>query len=160
MLPSDVGSPNPPRRRRHPVHGVLITSASPTIVFLTTCTKNRIPWLATSEVHTLLRRAWLNATARLVGRYVIMPDHIHLFAALGPREIDFDNWVRYWKSIVSKAHGNKDHRWQTDHWDRRMRTAQDCAAKWEYVWQNPVRHGLVSRAEDWPYQGELNRFEW
>ena len=25
---------------------------------------------------------------------------------------------------------------------------------------NPVRKGLVSKAEDWPYQGVLNVFTW
>jgi hypothetical protein len=25
---------------------------------------------------------------------------------------------------------------------------------------NPVRAGLVSRPEEWPYQGELNVLEW
>ena len=32
--------------------------------------------------------------------------------------------------------------------------------KWQYVRNNPVRHGLVESAEKWPYQGELNRLEW
>jgi hypothetical protein len=25
---------------------------------------------------------------------------------------------------------------------------------------NPVRHGYVAHAEDWPYQGELNVLQW
>ncbi|MFL6519487.1 MAG: hypothetical protein ACJ8NS_04645 [Chthoniobacterales bacterium] len=25
---------------------------------------------------------------------------------------------------------------------------------------NPVRHGLVKNAEDWPYQGVLNELRW
>jgi hypothetical protein len=32
--------------------------------------------------------------------------------------------------------------------------------KWSYVRENPVRAGLVARAEDWPYQGELNVLDW
>ena len=29
------------------------------------------------------------------------------------------------------------------------------AEKWNHVRQNPVRGGLVARAEEWPYQGEV-----
>jgi hypothetical protein len=41
--------------------------------------------------------AWLNATAWLVGDYLLMPDHLHLFCA--PRDIDMpiETWIRYWK---------------------------------------------------------------
>ena len=67
--------------RKHPAHGVLIIPNRPTIVYLTVCTKDRQPWLATPEVHALLRLVWTDAAAWLVGKYMIMPDHIHLFAA-------------------------------------------------------------------------------
>ena len=45
-------------------------------------------------------------------------------------------------------------------WDRQLRRAESYEEKWQYVKNNPVRHGYVSRVEDWPYQGELNVFEW
>ena len=119
--------------RKHPVHGVLIVPNRPTIVFLTVCTKDRQLWLATPEVHDLLCSVWTDAAAWLVGKYIIMPDHIHLFAAPGQIEIPFDNWVRYWKSQFSKRHRNPAHRWQTDHWDRQLRASESYASKWEYV---------------------------
>jgi putative transposase len=70
----------------------------PIFVFDTVCTKNRKPWLATPLIHEMLQIVWTEATAWLVGRYVIMPDHIHLFAAPGSPEVSLDNWVQYWKS--------------------------------------------------------------
>jgi len=33
-----------------------------------------------------------------VGRYVVMPDHIHLFAAPGELQEPLENWIRFWKS--------------------------------------------------------------
>ncbi len=69
--------------RHHPVHGVHISSQKPTIVFLTVCTRNRSPWLATDEHHARLRSVWLQATAWRTGRYVLMPDHLHLLAVPG-----------------------------------------------------------------------------
>jgi hypothetical protein len=29
-----------------------------------------------------------------------------------------------------------------------------------YVRRNPIRHDLVTKAEDWPYQGEIEHLEW
>ena len=102
----------------------------------------------------------MEAAAWLVGRYVIMPDHLHLFAAPGELAIDFDAWGKYWKRQFSIAHGQSHHRWQTDHWDRRLRSGESYAEKWDYVRHNPVREGLVKNVEDWPFQGELNELRW
>ena len=50
--------------------------------------------------------------------------------------------------------------WQREFWDRQLRRVESYEEKWQYVRNNPVRHGFVSRAEDWPYQGELDVLEW
>ncbi len=146
--------------RKHPVHGVLINPDHPTIVFLTICTKDRQPWLAKPEIHDLFRSIWENAAAWLVGKYVIMPDHIHTFVAPGQMALPLDNWVRYCKSQFSKKHQEPDHRWQTDYWDTRLRSWESYADKWEYVRNNPVRHGLVKVADDWPFQGQIHDLHW
>ena len=152
----DTGLPD----RRQPVHGVKITSDRPTIIFLTVCTKFRSPWLADPAVVALLRQVWIHADAWLVGRYVVMPDHIHLFAGLAATDVDLDRWVTYWKSQFSKTWKRPDCRWQSDHWDTRMRNAEQYEEKWHYIRLNPVRRGLVARPEDWPFQGEVNLLEW
>jgi hypothetical protein len=41
-----------------------------------------------------------------------------------------------------------------------MRNEQHYHEKWEYVRLNPVRAGLAARADDWPWQGELNELRW
>jgi putative transposase len=53
----------------------------PTIVFVSVCTKSKKRILAKPDGHTLLREAWREADARVVGRHVVMPNHIHLFCA-------------------------------------------------------------------------------
>ncbi|MFH1739074.1 MAG: hypothetical protein ABIH23_08705 [bacterium] len=146
--------------RKHPVHGVRVINEQPTIVLVTVCTKNREPWLATHEIHSLLHSIWKEASAWLTGRYMIMPDHLHLFAAPGPQDIPLDNWIRFWKSQFMKQHNKPDRRWQTDHWDTRLRGSERYAEKWEYVCDNPVRHGLVAQAVDWPFQGEIYVSRW
>lgn len=168
-----VAPQHPRHARQHPAHGILISSGGPTIVFLTVCTKDRRPWLDNSGVHELLRAVWADAKAWLVGRYVLMPDHVHLFCApneegsagASPSQADpslppLDNWVRYWKSQFSKRDQRPQHRWQADHWDTRLRHDESYEAKWEYVRNNPVRAGLVVCPEDWPYSGELHVLHW
>jgi len=98
----------------------------------------------------------------LVGRYVILPDHVHLFCApnsFPPHPLL--NWVRFWKSQVAKASGRgADTLWQKNFWDTQLRRGESYAAKWEYVRNNPVRHQLVTRSEEWPFQGEPTLLRW
>lgn len=153
--------------RKHPAHGVIHPEGQPTIIFDTVCTKNRYPWLATPVVHEILRKVWQQATAWLVGRYMIMPDHVHFFAAASEPNIPLDNWVKYWKSQVTKqlkaAQAKMDFErcsWQTDHWDTRLRSERAYEEKWLYVVENPVRKSLVENSSDWPYQGEIFELRW
>ena len=146
--------------RKKPAHGVRIDPDRPTIVLVTVCTRDRDPWLATDENHRALCDVWTEARAWLVGRYVLMPDHLHFFAAPGPRELPLDNWVRYWKSQFTKARRDPSRDLQDDHWDSRLRSGESYDGKWWYVRNNPVRAGLVADAEDWPFQGELNVLPW
>ena len=150
---------NRPQRHR-PVHGVHIALDEPTIVWLTVCTKNRTPWLAHPDAHARLVAAWREAGAWLVGRYVLMPDHLHLFCAPYDLTITLEAWVRYWKSLFTRAAAQVAWRWQPGHWDTRLRRSESYTDKWNYAVQNPVRAGLVVRAEDWPWQGELNVLRW
>jgi REP element-mobilizing transposase RayT len=45
--------------------------------------------------------------------------------------------------------------WQPGFFDHVLRNDESYTQKWKYVRENPVRAGLVSRADDWPYQGEF-----
>jgi hypothetical protein len=96
-------SPDRPPGRHTPAHGVKLSLAGPTIVLLTVNTKDRVPWLAQAVVHDSLREIWHETDAWLVGDYVLMPDHLHLFCA--PRDLAFtlERWLAYWKSRFSAA---------------------------------------------------------
>ena len=98
-----------------------------------------------------------------VGRYVLMPDHIHLFCA--PAKVEYlsvKRWVAYWKSLSSKKwpDANEQPIWQVDVWDRQLRSGDSYSEKWHYVRNNPVRAGLVPNVGSWPFQGELNLLRW
>jgi hypothetical protein len=70
--------------------------------------------------------------------------------------------MAYWKRLATRAIREElpEFQWQRDFWDTQLRRGESYSQKWEYVRENPFRHGLVSRAEDWPYQGEVHRLEW
>jgi hypothetical protein len=101
---------NRPQRSR-PCRGVTRVETRPTLVFVTVSTALRIPWLANEEVHSALRDIWFKADRWETGIYVIMPDHIHLFAWPGKIEHDLDAWIRYWKSIATKRLGSSACSW-------------------------------------------------
>jgi len=149
------------KNRKRPASGVLLVGGQPTVVFDTVCTRSRKAWLKTDDMHQALIDVWRNeATAWLVGRYVVMPDHIHYFAWATEPIVPFENWVKFWKSKFSWKHGQRDLRLQANDWDTRMRSESQYEEKWEYVRQNPVRAGLVEDVNDWPYQGTVHDLVW
>jgi REP-associated tyrosine transposase len=158
--PQDPGQGGTWPSRSYPTHGVRRPSVAPVIVFVTVCTKARTPWLASNQVHDLLVETWRKATSWRVSSYVLMPDHLHLFAAPGDPELPLDNWVRYWKSAVSRELRNPSLKWQKDYWDRRLRSNDNFREKVAYMRENPVRKGLVEHAQEWPYQGEIFELQW
>ena len=123
----------PDTSNKKPSHGIQFNDSQPTVIFDTICTKEKTAWLASDEVHLQLVEVWSSADYWLVGRYVIMPNHIHLFAWATEVSNDYENWVRYWKSLFTKIHRVKNHRWQPDHWERRMRNERAYEEKWNYV---------------------------
>src|ERR1700730_13242739 len=83
--------------REHPAEGVYIFRGQATIVFATVCSHKRQLQLATSEVHDALIRAWREADAWIIGSYLIMPDHIHLFCSPKNEDYTIERWITFWK---------------------------------------------------------------
>ncbi len=92
-----------------------------------------------------------------VGRYVIMPDHLHLFVA-GPQDFDLGKWVGVLKRTLEKAlpaTNSEDPFWQRGFFDHVLRSDESYDQKWDYVRANPVRAGLVDDPDTWPFAGEI-----
>ncbi len=150
-------------RRKHPIHlppGERHNRA--VVVFVTVCNVKRRAILASRRIHQTIVSAWRGASTWLVGRCVVVPDHIHFFWAPNGNDIpSLERWMRCWKSVVTKRIGAESGDvWQRDHWDRQLRSVESYADKWEYVRRNPVRHGYCDDPAEWPYQGELNILRW
>ena len=150
--------------RKTPAHmSVFESHNQAVIVFITVCADKKKHILAKPEVHDLLKTVWLQADAWMVGRYIIMPDHIHLFCAPGRQEYpSLKKWVQYWKALASKGWLWPEDQpiWQKSFWDTKLRRGENYSSKWEYVRQNPVRAGLCATPEEWLYQGDMNVLQW
>src|SRR5437870_5423424 len=129
----------------------------PPLYFVTFNTHRRRKLLANTDVHTALIRFAHEGRLRGIGlgRYVIMPDHVHLFAR-GNLDFSLRQWMRVLKRILSKAIPSAPPQWQQGFFDHLIRSGESYAEKWEYVRQNPVRAGLVANPDEWPWQGVLS----
>jgi REP element-mobilizing transposase RayT len=140
------------------------------IYFITTCTKDRHRILARIEVAKILIAEWLRARDQhgwTVGRYVIMPDHVHFFCRAELDAKTLPEFIGAWKSWagrqINKLLGPASTTpattatalWQAEFFDHVLRSSESYSGKWNYVFDNPVRTGLVNRAEDWPFAGEI-----
>ncbi|MEY2504673.1 MAG: hypothetical protein QOG27_953 [Verrucomicrobiota bacterium] len=153
-----------PVQRHKPAHFPTVESGFRSIIiFLTVCTKGRRPLLANDAAARLIVEAWVAADFWVVGRYIILPDHIHLFCAPNTHPPQpLKNWISFWKNRVTRSWPHRDEIpiWQSEYWDRQLRRGESYDQKWDYVENNPARHGYVMVADDWPYQGELNVLQW
>ena len=126
------------------------------LYFVTFATRDRkrIPSLdvAQAALEKYAHRAIENFNVAL-GRYVIMPDHVHLFVR-GDRSFTLSSWIGGLKRAMCAAL-KLPHLWQPGFFDHILRSNESYAEKWSYVRDNPVRAGLVRNAGDWPYQGEI-----
>ena len=136
-----------------------VFDASP-LYFVTFCTHQRRPLLARDEVHAAFvlfaKRAERDFNVA-VGRYVIMPDHVHLFVR-GGQDFSLGRWVGLLKQVLTKAANlsrAEGQLWEEGFFDHVLRSDESYSQKWNYVRENPVRAGLVRSVAEWPYQGEI-----
>ena len=135
------------------------------VYFITVCTQGHRSVLATSKAMEYLQREWESARQRhgwLIGRYVVMPDHVHFFCAEQAEgaKHPLSRFVGSWKEWTAKGilglFKMPGPLWQEEFFDHVLRSDESYAEKWAYVCENPVRAGLVAKWEEWPYQGGVD----
>jgi len=130
------------------------------LYFITTCVNDRKSVLVSDSVERILVDEWERALARhdwAIGRYVIMPDHVHFFCRSAHSAISLSRFIGNWKQWTSKRIIQlldiETPFWQEGFFDHVLRSEESYGKKWQYVMNNPVRAKLVPNAEEWKYQG-------
>jgi putative transposase len=131
------------------------------LYFLTVCTHERKPLLADNAIHLAFQKFCERAAESgvFVGRYVLMPDHLHTFVSIAEAGATLSIWIKSLKNSLSKTlreNGHAAPHWQKGFFDHVMRSADSYSEKWEYVRANPVRAGLTPQPEVWPFQGKIH----
>src|SRR5204863_8892416 len=104
-----------------------------------------------------------------IGRYAIMPDHVHFFCraelSAKPLRIFMQKWKQWTSKRIAREiavagiddPGLKESRtlWQEEFFDHVLRSNESYSQKWEYVKVNPIRAGLVKKSDDWPFYGQI-----
>jgi REP element-mobilizing transposase RayT len=115
--------------------------------------RRRIGWNA--EMHAYFREVLLHTCARYhlgCARYVCMPDHLHLIWVGACAESDQLKATRFLRRHV-------DLTWQKQAHDHVLRESERERGAFsdacQYLRDNPLRAGLVSSAEEWPFAGSM-----
>jgi putative transposase len=128
-------------------------------LFVTFCKNNRIPFSEPCRDAILQHCLYDHGKRYELHAVVIMPEHAHLL--LMPLRDD-EGWpyglpliLKQLKGIsarsVNKLTGSGGPVWQEESFDHVPRSQEGFAEKLEYIRQNPVRRGLVSKPEDYPW---------
>ncbi len=93
----------------------------------------------------------------------ILPDHLHAVWSLPPGDANFPLRWSLIKSEFSRGLAGNTRRsmskiakrdkgiWQRRYWEHVIRNDLDLQRHVDYIHFNPVKHGYVSRACDWPH---------
>jgi putative transposase len=124
--------------------------------FFTLVTEGRRPVFASAAAVEVLRGAFrsVRQARPFVDAMIVMPDHLHCIWTLPPEDADFSTRWRLIKTWFTK-HLQPDQRargiWQPRYWEHQIRDENDFARHVDYIHYNPVKHGLVASAMEWPY---------
>ena len=126
-------------------------------VFFSLCTARRRPFLTEPRNAQAVVRA-LDVDAPLhrsfVIAYCVMPDHFHFVACVAAQGGDVMSFAEAVKKTTARdLHGLGVALpvWQRSLWDRHARKAEDLGEQIDYILLNPVRRGLCSDPDEWPY---------
>jgi REP element-mobilizing transposase RayT len=126
--------------------------------FLTFCTYQR--WILPENARDIVLRSCLhdNGVKADIHAVVVMPDHVHivftpLINGLAQEVYSLANITDAIKGasshLINRALHRKGKVWQTESFDRVLRSSEKLDEKIDYIVHNPVRAGLVSVAEDY-----------
>lgn len=145
--------------------------------FFTLCLADRCSGALVNHIDTF-RLAYAHTKRDLPWQdeaLVVLPDHLHAVWTLPEGDADYSRRWGAIKARFSRAMGRAGFippppigrvnggvnpalrrkgevgLWQPRFWEHTIRNDADLATHIAYCWGNPVKHGLVKCAVDWPY---------
>ena len=123
---------------------------------LTLCARDRIPYFRSHRTALWLLESLQQIATRqsfTVRAYCLMPDHLHVLLQGDSASSDLLSFVKTFKHKTTFHFRVKAGKtlWQISFFDHIVRTAENLSKTAKYIFLNPVRTGLVQRAEDYPY---------
>jgi putative transposase len=94
-----------------------------------------------------------------LGAYCLMPDHLHFVVAPeveGHSVLLFVDRFKRKSTNTSWTHGWSRSLWQPRSHDHLIRRCEAVEEIYRYIYENPVRAGLVEKPEDWPWSAILD----
>jgi putative transposase len=92
-----------------------------------------------------------------VPAYCLMPDHLHFLAEGLDPACDLLHLVKSFKIKSSRDYAVHEPHilWQKGFYDHILRQDESPESVVWYIWLNPVRKQIVSRAQDYPFAGSF-----
>ncbi len=124
------------------------------IYFITTSLGQKTPSFSEREAEIVQETILDLASSKevMLYAYVIMPDHIHLL--IKPLNLGISKTLQLIKGRASRKI-NKGSFWQKGFVDFTILTNKKFQEKFNYIHYNPVKKGLVEKAEDYKYSSAL-----
>ncbi len=140
------------------------------IYFFTVVTYNRRPILTDPQCREILRNAWKTVQQKHPFETIavcLLPDHIHTIWKLPESDTNYSmRWNEIKRNFTHEYRLNFDNQedrnesrvkrreqtvWQRRFWEHTFYDQDDLNAHIDYVHINPLKHGLVKQAADWPW---------
>jgi REP element-mobilizing transposase RayT len=128
------------------------------VYFVTICAENKQHYFVNTKITKViedeLKFREITKEINLLC-YCIMPDHLHILLSLTEDyHKSLQNWVsafkRYTTRVINELFGIKP-LWQKNFYDHVVRKEESLIKIAEYIVNNPVRKGIVSEWEEYPY---------
>jgi putative transposase len=121
------------------------------IYFVTMCVRDRRQVLANRTVFEAMKETIAQLRKWHVLAGIVMPDHAHwIVSPVRDRDLSVGDFSHGFKRSLRKLLGPQSWEWQRGCFDRLLRSDENLQSKWIYVKDNPVRHGLIAKADGWP----------
>lgn len=121
-------------------------------------------WLRQPKIAKLVEDALLHFDGDRYNlhAWVIMPNHVHLLI-LSYKDWNLSKILHTWKSYTAKQANkiinSQGKFWQEEYFDRYIRDEKHYIAAVNYIEENPVKAGLCSSKEHWPYGSAMRKYE-